>query len=73
MPPTLQDPHAGPAGAPAYLKYWGQQLYLEWCQDQHVEPVSYDDFCALTLQRGRDWWCAAKSSPPAGSGTRTCD
>lgn len=62
MRPTLRDPHAGPEGARAYLKHWGQALYLAWCEEHRVEPVSYAVFCELTLKHGRDWWCARRSN-----------
>lgn len=65
MPPRLHDPHEGVSGAAAYLQYWGQELYLEWCREQCVTPVSYAVFRARTLKRGRDWWCDATSSRPA--------
>lgn len=53
----LKDPHYGVKGAAAYLEYWGQSLYLLWCQDTGTKPLAYDQFYDKTLQLGRDWWC----------------
>lgn len=56
MFPTLVDPHSGPAGAPAYLKYFGMELYLDWCKETNVEPLPYREFRERTLRLGKDWW-----------------
>jgi len=56
MFPTLVDPHAGPAGAPDYLKYWGMELYLDWCKECGMDALTYREFRARTLLLGKDWW-----------------
>ena len=53
----LKDPHAGVQGAPAYLKHWGQSLYLAWCHETGQVPIPYADFCERTLKLRRAWWC----------------
>lgn len=68
---SLVDPHKGLSGAHAYLKHWGNALYIDWCTYKGMEPVPYAEFRARTLAEGRDWWarhdCPAQSttSPPA--------
>jgi hypothetical protein len=54
--PTLRDPHAGIAGAPAYLLWWGESLYHDWCELKGVTPLPYAEFRDRTLREGKDWW-----------------
>jgi len=76
---TLVDPHGGVAGAPAYLEYFSNELYLDWCAVQGTEPVPYAEFRARTLREGKDWWARHEcpdhgtTAPPAKNDARsTC-
>jgi len=56
MRPRLVDPNAGPAGARAYIGWWGNALYLDWCEHLGGDPLPYRTWEKRTLEEGKDWW-----------------